>query len=169
MQPLFLLPLFLILYTWNSASLWAGRGLQALVSAHLLVVSFHPHPVQAHRGAVPDHPAPAAHRPVRVSRSLQAGGHLALPGDGRRHRRRAGGDPPLPRESSSPGSGCWSGASPGASARAAASTCPLIQAPARSAATPSSILAPSCQGLMHRHARFAATVSLRQARGSGSS
>jgi len=42
MQLLFLLPLFLIFYTWNSASLRAGRGLQALVSAHLLVVSFIP-------------------------------------------------------------------------------------------------------------------------------
>lgn len=42
MQLIFLLPLFLIFYAWNSASLRAGRGLQALVSAHLLVVSFIP-------------------------------------------------------------------------------------------------------------------------------
>ncbi len=42
MQLIFLLPLFLIFYAWNSASLRGGRGLQALVSAHLLVVSFIP-------------------------------------------------------------------------------------------------------------------------------
>lgn len=42
MQLIFLLPLFLIFYAWNSTSLRAGRGLQALVSAHLLVVSFIP-------------------------------------------------------------------------------------------------------------------------------
>ena len=42
MQLIFLLPLFLIFRAWNSASLRAGRGLQTLVSAHLLVVSFIP-------------------------------------------------------------------------------------------------------------------------------
>lgn len=42
MQLIFLLPLFLIFYAWNSASLRGGRGLQTLVSAHLLMVSFIP-------------------------------------------------------------------------------------------------------------------------------
>ena len=42
MQLIFLLPLFLIFRAWNSASLRGGRGLQTLVSAHLLVVSFIP-------------------------------------------------------------------------------------------------------------------------------
>ncbi len=42
MQLIFLLPLFLIFRAWNSASLHNGRGLQTLVSAHLLVVSFIP-------------------------------------------------------------------------------------------------------------------------------
>lgn len=39
MQLLFLLPLFVIFYLWNSASIKNNRGLQTLVSSHLLVVS----------------------------------------------------------------------------------------------------------------------------------
>jgi len=42
MQMLFLLPLFAIFYVWNSASIRGNRGLQTLVSAHLLVVAFIP-------------------------------------------------------------------------------------------------------------------------------
>ncbi len=42
MQILFLLPLFAIFYLWNSASVRKIRGIQTLVSAHLLVVSFIP-------------------------------------------------------------------------------------------------------------------------------
>lgn len=42
MQMIFLLPLFAIFYAWNSASIRKNRTLQALVSAHLLVVSFIP-------------------------------------------------------------------------------------------------------------------------------
>lgn len=42
MQMLFLLPLFAIFYAWNSASIRKTRGMQVLVSSHLLVVSFVP-------------------------------------------------------------------------------------------------------------------------------
>jgi len=42
MQLLFLLPLFAVFYLWNSASINKRRGLQTLVSSHLLVVSFIP-------------------------------------------------------------------------------------------------------------------------------
>ena len=42
MQMLFLLPLFAVFYAWNNASIRKGRGIQVLVSAHLLVVSFIP-------------------------------------------------------------------------------------------------------------------------------
>jgi hypothetical protein len=42
MQMLFLLPLFAVFYFWNNASIRKGRGIQVLVSAHLLVVSFIP-------------------------------------------------------------------------------------------------------------------------------
>jgi RNA polymerase subunit RPABC4/transcription elongation factor Spt4 len=42
MQMVFLLPLFVIFYAWNSASIKKGRGIQTLVSSHLLVVSFIP-------------------------------------------------------------------------------------------------------------------------------
>jgi len=42
MQILFLLPLFAIFYAWNNASIRKNRGIQTLVSAHLLVVSFIP-------------------------------------------------------------------------------------------------------------------------------
>lgn len=42
MQLIFLLPLFAVFFAWNSASIRHGRGLQTLVSAHLLVVSFIP-------------------------------------------------------------------------------------------------------------------------------
>lgn len=42
MQMLFLLPLFIVFYAWNNASIRKGRGIQVLVSAHLLVVSFIP-------------------------------------------------------------------------------------------------------------------------------
>jgi RNA polymerase subunit RPABC4/transcription elongation factor Spt4 len=42
MQMLFLLPLFSVFYVWNNASIRKNRGIQALVSSHLLVVSFIP-------------------------------------------------------------------------------------------------------------------------------
>lgn len=42
MQMLFLLPLFAVFYLWNNASIRKNRGIQALVSSHLLVVSFIP-------------------------------------------------------------------------------------------------------------------------------
>lgn len=42
MQLLFLLPLFAVFYAWNNASIRGNRGLQTLVSSHLLVVSFIP-------------------------------------------------------------------------------------------------------------------------------
>jgi hypothetical protein len=42
MQLLFLLPLFVVFYAWNSTSIRRGRGIQTLVSSHLLVVSFIP-------------------------------------------------------------------------------------------------------------------------------
>jgi RNA polymerase subunit RPABC4/transcription elongation factor Spt4 len=42
MQMLFLLPLLLAFYVWNSVSLKNNRGLQVLVSAHLVGVSFVP-------------------------------------------------------------------------------------------------------------------------------
>ena len=42
MQFLFLLPLFTVFYFWNSSSIKNSRGLQTLVSSHLLVVSFIP-------------------------------------------------------------------------------------------------------------------------------
>lgn len=42
MQMIFLLPLFAIFYLWNNASIRKSRGIQNLVSAHLLVVSFIP-------------------------------------------------------------------------------------------------------------------------------
>jgi len=42
MQLVFLLPLFAIFYVWNNASIKSNRGIQILVSSHLLSVSFIP-------------------------------------------------------------------------------------------------------------------------------
>jgi hypothetical protein len=42
MQMIFLLPLFAVFYIWNNASIRKTRGIQTLVSSHLLVVSFIP-------------------------------------------------------------------------------------------------------------------------------
>lgn len=42
MQLLFLLPLFAAFYVWNGATIRHDRGVQTLVSSHLLVVSFIP-------------------------------------------------------------------------------------------------------------------------------
>jgi len=42
MQMAFLLPLFVAFYLWNNASIRKSRGLQTLVSSHLLAVSFIP-------------------------------------------------------------------------------------------------------------------------------
>ncbi|BCA78926.1 zinc ribbon domain-containing protein [Desulfuromonas sp. AOP6] len=42
MQLLFLLPLFAVFYAWNAVSIRHHRGVQALVSSHLLVVAFIP-------------------------------------------------------------------------------------------------------------------------------
>jgi len=42
MQLLFLLPLFAIFYAWNSVSVRRNRGVQALVSTHLLIITFLP-------------------------------------------------------------------------------------------------------------------------------
>lgn len=42
MQMAFLLPIFVVFYLWNNASIRKGRGVQVLVSSHLLVVSFIP-------------------------------------------------------------------------------------------------------------------------------
>jgi hypothetical protein len=42
MQMTFLLPLFVIFFIWNSASIRKNRGIQSLVSSHLLVVAFIP-------------------------------------------------------------------------------------------------------------------------------
>ena len=42
MEMVFLLPIFVAFYLWNSTSIRRGRGIQVLVSSHLLVVSFIP-------------------------------------------------------------------------------------------------------------------------------
>jgi RNA polymerase subunit RPABC4/transcription elongation factor Spt4 len=42
MQMIFLLPLFAAFYAWNSSSIKKSRGVQTLVSSHLLAVSFIP-------------------------------------------------------------------------------------------------------------------------------
>lgn len=42
MQMLFLLPLFAVFSVWNTASIRKGRGIQILVSSHLLIISFIP-------------------------------------------------------------------------------------------------------------------------------
>ena len=42
MQLIFLLPLFVVFYAWNNTSIRKNRGLQALVSSHLLGISFIP-------------------------------------------------------------------------------------------------------------------------------
>lgn len=42
MQMIFLLPLFAVFAIWNNASIRKNRGIQTLVSSHLLVVSFIP-------------------------------------------------------------------------------------------------------------------------------
>ena len=42
MQMIFLLPLFVVFYAWNNTSIRKSRGLQALVSSHLLGISFIP-------------------------------------------------------------------------------------------------------------------------------
>ena len=42
MQMIFLLPLFVVFYAWNNASIRKNRGLQTLVSSHLLGISFIP-------------------------------------------------------------------------------------------------------------------------------
>jgi hypothetical protein len=42
MQMIFLLPLFIVFYAWNNASIKRNRGLQTLVSSHLLGISFIP-------------------------------------------------------------------------------------------------------------------------------
>lgn len=42
MQLIFLLPLFAVFYVWNTTSIRKNRGVQTLVSSHLLAVSFIP-------------------------------------------------------------------------------------------------------------------------------
>lgn len=42
MQLIFLLPLFVVFYAWNNASIRKNRGLHTLVSSHLLAISFIP-------------------------------------------------------------------------------------------------------------------------------
>jgi len=42
MQMIFLLPLFVVFYVWNNTSIRKNRGLQTLVSSHLLGISFIP-------------------------------------------------------------------------------------------------------------------------------
>ncbi|HMK42567.1 MAG TPA: hypothetical protein VK445_00335 [Dissulfurispiraceae bacterium] len=42
MQMIFLIPLFIVFFVWNSASIRKNRGLQTLVSSHLLGVTFIP-------------------------------------------------------------------------------------------------------------------------------
>jgi hypothetical protein len=42
MQMVFLLPIFVVFYLWNNASIKKSHGIQILVSSHLLVVSFIP-------------------------------------------------------------------------------------------------------------------------------
>lgn len=42
MQLIFLIPLFIVFYVWNSASIRKNRGIQTLVSSHLLGISFIP-------------------------------------------------------------------------------------------------------------------------------
>ena len=42
MQLVFLLPLFVVFYIWNNTSIRKSRGLQTLVSSHLLAISFIP-------------------------------------------------------------------------------------------------------------------------------
>ena len=42
MQMFFLLPLFIVFYAWNNVSIKNNRGLQTLVSSHLLGISFIP-------------------------------------------------------------------------------------------------------------------------------
>lgn len=42
MQMIFLLPLFMVFYAWNNKSIRKNRGLQTLVSSHLLAISFIP-------------------------------------------------------------------------------------------------------------------------------
>lgn len=42
MQMIFLLPLFIVFYAWNNSSIKRNRGLQTLVSSHLLGISFIP-------------------------------------------------------------------------------------------------------------------------------
>jgi hypothetical protein len=42
MQLIFLIPLFIVFYGWNSTSIRRSRGIQTLVSSHLLGVSFIP-------------------------------------------------------------------------------------------------------------------------------
>ena len=42
MQMIFLLPLFFVFYAWNNTSIRKNRGLQSLVSSHLLAISFIP-------------------------------------------------------------------------------------------------------------------------------
>jgi hypothetical protein len=42
MQMIFMLPLFAIFYAWNNASVRKSRGVQTLLSSHLLTVSFIP-------------------------------------------------------------------------------------------------------------------------------
>ena len=42
MQLIFLLPLFVVFYVWNNTSIRKNRGLQTLVSTHLLGISFIP-------------------------------------------------------------------------------------------------------------------------------
>ncbi len=42
MQMVFLLPIFVVFYLWNNASIKRSHGIQVLVSSHLLVVSFIP-------------------------------------------------------------------------------------------------------------------------------
>ncbi len=42
MQLLFLIPLFVVFYLWNSLSIRKNRGLQTLLSSHLLIIAFIP-------------------------------------------------------------------------------------------------------------------------------
>lgn len=42
MQMIFLIPLFLLFFIWNSLSIKKSRGIQILISSHLLIISFIP-------------------------------------------------------------------------------------------------------------------------------
>jgi hypothetical protein len=79
MQMIFLLPLFVVFYAWNNTSIRKGRGIQILVSSHLLVVSFIPIFFKIIETVLRHHTEEIAEKADRAAGVTQTRSNLAIP------------------------------------------------------------------------------------------